>query len=72
MRIAVGGIHIECSTYSPLRTTLPDFRVLAGDDPTAHRGFLFLRDYPHAFIPTLPFQRDFTWEPTVIVSARSP
>lgn len=53
MRIAVGGIHIECSTYSPLRTTLPDFRVLAGDDLTAHRGFLFLRDYPHAFIPTL-------------------
>jgi microcystin degradation protein MlrC len=53
MRIAVGGIHIECSTYNPLRTTLPDFQVLAGDNLTAHPGFLFLRDYPHEFIPTL-------------------
>ncbi|MGH2410508.1 MAG: M81 family metallopeptidase, partial [Chloroflexota bacterium] len=44
---------IECSTYSPLRTPLPDFRVLRGDDLTADRSFLFLRDYPHQFLPTL-------------------
>jgi microcystin degradation protein MlrC len=53
MRIAMGGIHIECSTYSPLRTTLDDFEVLRGDDLTAHHSFLFLRDYSHEFLPTL-------------------
>ena len=50
MRIAMGGIHIECSTYSPLRTTLDDFDVLRGDDLSAHPSFLFLRDYPHKFL----------------------
>ncbi|HVA90181.1 MAG TPA: M81 family metallopeptidase, partial [Chloroflexota bacterium] len=53
MRIAVGGIYIECSTYSPLRTTLPDFRVLRGDELTADPSFRFLRDYPREFLPTL-------------------
>lgn len=53
MRIAVGGIHIECSTYSPIRTTLNDFRVLRGDEMTEHDSFRFLRDYPHQFLPTL-------------------
>src|SRR6185437_2875619 len=53
MRIAVGGIHIECSTYSPLRTTLSDFRVLRGDELTADQSFHFLRDYPREFLPTL-------------------
>ena len=27
MRIAVGGIHTECSTYSPVLTTIEDFRA---------------------------------------------
>lgn len=31
-RIAVGGIHIECSTYSPALTRSEDFRVLRGAD----------------------------------------
>jgi len=53
MRIAVGGIHIECSTYSTLLTTLDDFRVLRGPNLTEHQSFLFLGDYPHDFLPTL-------------------
>jgi len=28
--------------------------------------------HQHLWTPTYPFQRDFTWESTVIVSARSP
>ena len=53
MRIAFGGIHIECSTYSPLRTMADDFRTARGaallDDP----AFGFLRDYDATFLPTL-------------------
>ncbi|POF29313.1 M81 family metallopeptidase [Roseibium marinum] len=30
MKIAVGGIHTECSTYSPLLQTMDDFRILRG------------------------------------------
>lgn len=32
MRIAVGGIHTECSTYSPLTQVRDDFSVLTGAD----------------------------------------
>lgn len=32
MRIAVGGIHTECSTYSPLLQTEEDFRITQGTD----------------------------------------
>src|SRR5690348_6556042 len=53
MRIAVGGIHIECSTYSSLLTTLPDFQVLRGDELAGHPSFHFLREYQHEFLPTL-------------------
>lgn len=51
MRIAVGGIHTECSTYSPVRMQTEDFRVLRGDALTAHDYFAFLRDYPATAIP---------------------
>lgn len=32
MKIAVGGIHTECSTYSPLLQTADDFRLVRGPD----------------------------------------
>lgn len=38
MRIAVGGIHTECSTYSQLRQTETDFTVLTGDAMIAAMG----------------------------------
>jgi len=42
-RIAVGGIHTECSTSSPVLMQPEDFRVLRGSDLLAHDYFDFLR-----------------------------
>lgn len=42
MRIAVGGIHTECSTYSPVLMTAEDFRVLRGEELVAAEYFDFL------------------------------
>ncbi len=42
MRIAVGGLHTECSTYSPVLMTERDFRVLAGESLLAAGYFDFL------------------------------
>ncbi|WP_431323006.1 M81 family metallopeptidase [Rhizobium sp. YTU87027] len=42
MRIAVGGIHTECSTYSPVMMTVEDFRVLRAEDLLASDYFGFL------------------------------
>lgn len=53
MRIAVGGIHIECSTYNPVLTRIEDFSVLRGAELAAAPYFAFLRDYPAEFLPTL-------------------
>jgi microcystin degradation protein MlrC len=53
MHFAFGGIHIECSTYSRIRTRLEDFRVFRGDELAGAPGFEFLRSQPHRFSPTL-------------------
>jgi microcystin degradation protein MlrC len=53
MRFAFGGIHIECSTYSRIRTRTEDFTVLSGEELSAAPHFAFLRSYPHPFLPTL-------------------
>lgn len=42
LRIAVGGIHTECSTSSPVLMQPEDFRVLRGDDLLAADYFSFL------------------------------
>lgn len=42
MRIAVGGIHTECSTYSPVLMVPEDFRVLRGADLLQAEYFDFL------------------------------
>lgn len=42
MRIAVGGIHTECSTYSPVLMQREDFRILAGAGLTGAEYFAFL------------------------------
>jgi len=39
MKIAVGGIHTECSTYSPLLQTADDFRVSRGLSLLEQLGF---------------------------------
>ena len=53
MRIAVGGLHTECSTYNPVRMTAGDFRVLRGDDLSAHPDFAELGSHPAEWLPTL-------------------
>ncbi len=42
MRIAVGGIHTECSTYSPVLMQIADFRVFRGDELLGMDYFNFL------------------------------
>ena len=51
LRIAVGGIHTECSTYSPVLMTAEDFRVLRGADLPAADYFAFL---PRPDVTLLP------------------
>lgn len=53
MRIAVGGIHIECSTYNPVLNRAEDFMVVRGDALLAAPRFTFLKDYPAQFLPTI-------------------
>jgi microcystin degradation protein MlrC len=43
MRIAVGGIHTECSTYSPVLMAIEDFRVMRGADLIGSDYFSFLK-----------------------------
>jgi microcystin degradation protein MlrC len=52
MRFAFGGIHIECSTYSRIRTRTEDFTVLSGQALSNSPDFAFLRSFPHRFLPT--------------------
>lgn len=53
MRIAVGGLHTECSTYSPVLMRAEDFRVLRDTALTDHEYFAFLRDYSAEIEPLL-------------------
>jgi microcystin degradation protein MlrC len=53
LRIAYGGIGIECSTYSRLRTRMDEFTILRGDELSNNPRFQFLRRYPVTFMPAL-------------------
>ncbi len=53
MRIAVGGIHTECSTYSPVLMAVEDFRVLRGADLLEAEYFNFLEAEGVEHIPLL-------------------
>ena len=53
MRIAVGGIHVECSTYNPVLVRERDFMVRRGDQLLQAPYFAFLRDYPAEFEPVV-------------------
>jgi microcystin degradation protein MlrC len=52
-RVAFGGIGLECSTYSRLRTRLEDFTILRGDALRKDSQFRFLDRYDILFQPTL-------------------
>ncbi|MCA1440067.1 M81 family metallopeptidase [Ensifer sp. IC4062] len=53
MRIAVGGIHTECSTYSPVLMTGEDFRVLRGAELLQADYFSFLEADGFEHVPLL-------------------
>lgn len=53
LRIAYGGIGIECSTYSRLRTRMDEFRIVRGKACSDSARFQFLKRYPVQFMPTL-------------------
>ncbi|QOY91326.1 M81 family metallopeptidase [Paludibaculum fermentans] len=53
LRIAYGGISIECSTYSRLLTRMDEFTILRGEELTSSARFKFLKKYPVTFMPTL-------------------
>jgi len=53
LRIAYGGIGIECSTYSRLRTRIDDFTILRDAELTSSARFQFLKRYPVTLLPTL-------------------
>lgn len=53
MRVAVGGIHTESSTFNPVPTTASDFRVLRGATLLADPHFSQLANYPWQWLPTL-------------------
>jgi len=53
MRIAVGGLHTECSTFNPREMTCQDFRILRGADLTEHPEFRPLQGFDVTWLPTL-------------------
>ncbi|ODT83260.1 MAG: microcystin degradation protein MlrC [Pelagibacterium sp. SCN 64-44] len=53
MRIAVAGLHIECSTYNPVLNHEGDFRVLRGPAMLKDGYFDFLTHFPAEFITIL-------------------
>ena len=50
MRIAVAGLHTECSTYNPVLAREADFRVLRGPGMLTDAYFDFLTHVPAEFI----------------------
>jgi microcystin degradation protein MlrC len=52
-RIAIGGIHTECSTSSPVLMQVEDFRVLRGQELLASDYFSFINKDEVAALPLL-------------------
>lgn len=55
-RIAFGGLHTECSTWSPVLIQEGDFRQLRGDGLLAHAEFHVLRQFDAAWLPLAHFR----------------
>ena len=53
MRIAVAGLHTECSTYNPVLIREADFRVLRGPAMLKDPYFDFLTHFPADFVTIL-------------------
>lgn len=53
LRIAVAGLHTECSTYNPVLAREADFKVLRGPAMLKDAYFDFLTHFPAEFITVL-------------------
>ena len=53
MKIAVAGLHTECSTYNPVLAREADFRVLRGPSMLKDQYFDFLTHFPAEFVTIL-------------------
>ncbi|MHA6300068.1 M81 family metallopeptidase [Devosia sp. CAU 1758] len=53
MKIAVAGLHTECSTYNPVLAREADFRVLRGPAMLKDQYFDFLTHFPAEFVTVL-------------------
>lgn len=53
MRIAVGGIHTECSTYNPVLAGADQFTVSRGGELLEQPNFQFLKAFTGEVLPTL-------------------
>jgi microcystin degradation protein MlrC len=52
MRIAVGGLHVECCTYNPVRLVERDFVIWRGAEMTAQPYFDVLKAFDATYLPT--------------------
>ncbi|QQR38696.1 M81 family metallopeptidase [Devosia rhizoryzae] len=81
MRIAVAGLHIECSTYNPVLNREADFRVLRGPAMLKDQYFDFLTHFPAEFITVLharaiaggPVERGIyeTWKTEILAGLKA-
>ncbi|NGP17141.1 M81 family metallopeptidase [Devosia aurantiaca] len=81
MRIAVAGLHIECSTYNPVLNREADFRVLRGPAMLKDQYFDFLTHFPAEFITVLharaiaggPVERGIyeTWKAEILAGIKA-
>lgn len=81
MRIAVAGLHTECSTYNPVLAREADFRVLRGPPMLKDAYFDFLTHFPAEFITILharaiaggPVERDIyeRWKAEILDGIKS-
>jgi microcystin degradation protein MlrC len=53
VKIAVAGLHTECSTYNPVLAREADFRVLRGPSMLKDQYFDFLTHFPAEFVTIL-------------------
>lgn len=52
MRIAVGGLHVECCTYNPVKLTEADFVIWRGNEITRQPYFDVLKAFDADYLPT--------------------
>ncbi|WFE75817.1 M81 family metallopeptidase [Roseinatronobacter sp. S2] len=52
MRVAIGGLHTECSSYNPVKMTDHDFTIWVGDEMLRQGYFDVLKRHDATYLPT--------------------